>query len=120
MVASFLSGAANVLKGYLPTRAEPVGGGELVIPENIDELMLAMIRVSSGLEYAWINLRDEEDEDEDVDEILIQPPSMGESMALLKKHFDSEAIDSIHRSCRDIFCEESLFDKPRSTYLKDE
>lgn len=109
---SFLSGLVHALKGFLPSRAAVVGGGNLVIPDNVEELMLAMIRVSSGLEYCKSNLRDSE-----LDAILVEPPSMEDSLALLKEHFDEEKIDRIHNTCRDIFCEESEFAKPR-TYPK--
>lgn len=112
--SSFFGGIVNLVKGFLPTPAAPVGGGDLIVPENIDELMLAMIVVCNGLAYGWANLADT-----DGDDTIVELPSEDDALALLKEHFDADIIDSIHNNCADIYCEDSEFAKPKTYQARD-
>lgn len=112
--SSIFSGILHLVKGFLPASAAPVGGGDLIIPDDIDELMLAMIVVCNGLAYGWANLSDS-----DGDDTIVELPSVEDALALLKEHFDADIIDSIHNNCKDCFCEDSEFAKPKTSKTRD-
>lgn len=79
MLGSFVGKITNRHEGS-------VGGGNLIIPENVDDLTKAMIRITHGLDYVW-----SDSAKDGAQEI----PSEQDSIQLLKEHLDPDKVDKI-------------------------